>query len=55
MESKFRVKFPCGYEYESVVRISFVTIADIHQSDKELPICPLHGKDCKAIKETKKK
>lgn len=38
---KIHLKFPCGYE------LIFQTFTLWNDFEGELPICPLHGKNCK--------
>jgi len=43
MKGELKIKFPCGYEYSSKISGLFL-IGEIN--DRDLPICPLHGKLC---------
>jgi len=44
MKANLEVKFPCGYEYKVNITAGVMDFAD----EKELPVCPLHGKKCQS-------
>lgn len=46
MKTFNKIKFPCGYQYEQTFN-SYIFFGII-SNEKELPVCPLHGKQCKA-------
>lgn len=46
MKSKYYIKYPCGLETLSVFK-GFLIFGSLKQ-DSKIPICPIHGKDCKA-------
>lgn len=41
----YNIEFPCGYKIRLYLRQWFSQTAI---SDKDLPTCPLHGKDCRS-------
>ena len=46
MELKIKVEMPCGYECDITMNTGFFEMAK-GGIDGKLPICPLHGKECK--------
>ena len=42
---KRKVKFPCGYEYET--ETNFSVFQDFDTDDQMPTKCPLHGKECR--------
>ena len=41
----YHVEFPCGYKIRLYLRQCF---SQASVTDTDLPVCPLHGKDCKS-------
>jgi len=45
-----RIKFPCGYEYEIIVKSGIWATYHFDFDENKLPVCPIHGKSCKGGK-----
>lgn len=47
--SDMRVEFPCGYRYHHIIRVSqgLFDFVKFHADNSDMPVCPLHGKECK--------
>ena len=50
-----KIRFPCGYEYEENFEISSWLVSNgTLITDKDYPICSIHGKKCRRHTKWKK-
>lgn len=48
MKHETNISFPCGYVYSCSFNTLFF-IGNYKFDSNDLPICPIHGKDCKSV------